>query len=178
MNELGRRLFLLSALTSGAARAQTVIAAGNEARVLALFAPHRLGEPIVPGWTLWNVSIRASEIEIELRGTGGESASVTLVRDRSLAEHSESFGVVRTASAASGPGARAADELVAALRRNDRGGLWTELGRAPAERQDAFGDRRARGIYVPFCVAAVAVAFMLLVRFTSRRGRERSTRRS
>jgi hypothetical protein len=157
-----------------------VIERGREAEVLALFSPYRLTSELAPGWALWNVSISATAIDVELRGRAGAEARVTLVQEvEGELERSESFSIRRDDAARSGDARVAADALVTALRRNDRGGFW-HASSAPAERDPAGRasegpDQRARGLALPIGVAVASALAMWLfarrIRLASRAGR-------
>ena len=120
------------------ASAQLAIGPGQEARVLALFAPHTLGHEVSGGYTLWNVSIQAERIVVTLDARDGREATLTL-RHPSTAPgallHSRSFVLLR--GGASDPQAEAAcTALAAAVARNDHQDFWIGQSGSPASRFD------------------------------------------
>ncbi len=122
---VGLALCAALALAPGRARAQ-VIGPGQEAAVLALFAPYELGGEVAAGFALWGVSIQRDHIVVTLRASDERETRITLRHPDTAPEdapRSTSFAAV--ASGESDEGARAARAaLLDAIRRNDHGGFW------------------------------------------------------
>lgn len=153
-----RRLFFAALLAAPALAAQeAVIEAGREREVLALLSPHSLAREVTPGWKLWNVSIGARAIELELRGPGDARALVRLAERGDAAEHSPSFGITRDAAARQGAARAAADALVAAVQNNDAGGFWRVRTLAPPVTAPSPAPS---GLAWPAGVAAASIALM------------------
>ncbi len=153
-----RRTFVIASVLApwASAQAGAVIERGREADVLALLAPHRLGAEVREGWKLWNVRIGSREIEIELRSPTDARAGLRLVEWSNHAERSASFGIVIENDAGS---SAAIGAVVAAIKRNDRGGFW----RARAEPAAEVPPSRGYGIAWPVGAALISIAAMLWV---------------
>lgn len=127
--------WLLSVVASISASAQApppgdgmpVIAAGRESEVLALIAPWKLGDEIVPGWTLAGGSIEATRVRFLLRHRDGDSRALLLEypgRAPRAAETTRSFAVVREPPAAAPLDPDPTAVLVAVIRKNDTEQFW------------------------------------------------------
>jgi hypothetical protein len=127
-------LSLLAALlfARGARADRPVIEGGREAEVVALFAPHKLGDTVAPGWRLMWIRVEADHIEAVAEDAGGEKATLFLHhRDFAPAGATltASFALTRTPEGASAERGGAALEVMArAVAENDRGGFWRATG--------------------------------------------------
>jgi len=165
------------ALPAAALEATPVIEPGREVEVLQLFAPHTLETELAGGFRLENVSIRPTEIVVELRRTDGATASVRLQRRGTpgTREESRSFALARDASATAGAAKPAADLLVAAVKRNDRGSFW----RAEARTGPVHGSAPPEVLRVPLSLAlgvpaGIFALTALAMLFSSRRPAKRA----
>lgn len=134
---------------------------GRESDVLALLSPYALGREVAAGFRLMNVRIEPAVIEVELKGPAGQ-AKLRLRPSTPATRTTESFVIERDAGARAGVGRVAADALIAAIRRNDRGGFWRSaaplVGRTPA-RERGFGISWPLGVTVGFGTLALLVAW-------------------
>jgi hypothetical protein len=116
----------------GARADRPVIEGGREAEVVALFAPHKLGDAIAPGWRLMWIRVEADHIEAVAEDAGGEQATLFLHhRDYAPAGATltASFAVTRTPEGASPErGGAALEAMLRAVTENDRGGFWRATG--------------------------------------------------
>lgn len=104
-----------------------VIAAGREAEVLALIAPWKMGDQIVPGWTLAGGAIEATRIRFVLRNAAGDSRNLLLEfpgRAPAASETTKSFAIVREPAGAAAIDPDPSAVLVAAIRQNDTQQFW------------------------------------------------------
>ncbi|MCA9574312.1 MAG: hypothetical protein R3B40_22855 [Polyangiales bacterium] len=114
------------------AAAQRVIAANHEGQVLALFAPAGLGDEVVPGYRLMDVSIRATDVVVTLVGADESPLVLRLAAsDEPLGEGTQvaetpSFRVVSAVSL-EGVARGTAEALAERIRSNDDGDFWDEV---------------------------------------------------
>lgn len=121
-------------LTARSARADQVIGPGQEARILALFAPSELGDEATPGFRLTGVNIEARQIRVQLESTAAPS---TMFEVRLVSHDAPTSGRVSLAESDSfvlvvdtelGDAHRAAVlQLATRIRANDDGSFWTEV---------------------------------------------------
>ncbi len=101
----------------------SVIEAGREDEIRALFRPFRLGDQVVEPWRLSSIGIDRTSIRVTVANQEGAEAAVVL-----RATHETAHGARRTASFAveyDPPGSHPALEaLVARLEENDEGDFW------------------------------------------------------
>lgn len=126
-------LALLACLDARPARAQPtggVIESGREEEVLALFAPHRMGEPVARGHRMGSVRIQRERIVVELVPTAGEPFDALVLRSAADAPKGArthgSFWLERS-EGLSADARAAVQALEAAVRANDPGGLFTKV---------------------------------------------------
>jgi len=118
------------------------IGPGNEARVLALFAPYTLGGEVAAGHRLWGVSIERTRVHITLRAADGSEATLALQHpDDTLRSdaRTESFAVVFGPEPGSAAMA-ARRALVTAITRHDAGNFWSETAGTTTEASSPIGD--------------------------------------
>ncbi|MCA9642149.1 MAG: hypothetical protein KC492_15690, partial [Myxococcales bacterium] len=113
--------------SSPAAAGTLVIEAGREQEILGLFQPYRLAGDVTPEWKLWNVSIRAREVHVELKGEGAEECELALRHqeesDSTTFDHSENFSFYFPKDPS--PSCRTAGlKLAEAVKQNDHGVFW------------------------------------------------------
>ncbi len=104
-----------------------VIAAGREAEVLALIAPWKMGDQVVPGWTLAGGAIEATRIRFVLQNADADSRALLLEypgRAPAAAETTKSFAIVREPAAAPALDPDPLAVLIAAIRQNDTQQFW------------------------------------------------------
>jgi len=174
-------LMCLSTLVAQPARADRVIGPGQEEHVLSLFAPAALGDEVVTGYRLMDVSIHAREIGVRLEPThaAGGVPGVLSVRLVALDEPldggvafatSESFALVTNAEP--GEAQRAPlDQLATRVRGNDDGSFWVEIASeasAPGTPGGGGFGPLARIVTLAAIIAVLTVAVFL------RRRRKRS----
>jgi hypothetical protein len=117
-----------------AAASRPVIVAGREDEILALLAPHALGDELVPGWTLHSFTIDVATIHLWVAGPDQRFAQVDLDHPdygRARARELPSFALAVIAEP--GGSEAAVAELIATLERNDSGAFWQ---RSPAEAEE------------------------------------------
>jgi hypothetical protein len=153
-------LACLVSLLPGSLAAQRVLAPGREADVLALFAPHELGDEVVPGFRLDGVAIQARVIELTLEPIASGSAqrvqllpappAPTEAQDAQQQDAQSAAGSAEGAQATP-PGASArtpsfeirsegrgdtqtgiVTALAALVEPNDGGGFWVEVAEDPS----------------------------------------------
>lgn len=116
----------------GARADRPVIEGGREAEVVALFAPHKLGDAIAPGWRLMWLRVEADHIEAVAEDARGEQATLFLHhRDYAPAGAAltASFALTRTPEGASPEqGGAALEAMSRAVTANDHGGFWRASG--------------------------------------------------
>lgn len=119
----------LIAATVGASSARAdlpTIEKGREADVIGLLAPYSLGGEVAGGWSLWDISIEQTQIEIGLRSSNQQATSLVLVHPTQAsakAMRTPSFALARDVQdLPSAQGAR--DALLQAIRNNDDGKFW------------------------------------------------------
>ncbi len=162
-------LLLVFALTwlgpSRALAGTLVIEQGREQEVLQLFQPYQLTQDVTPGWKLWNVFIRAREIQVEIRGPGDPPQPCD-IRLRHVSETDErTFDKSKNfafyfPTAPSGACKQAALELVAAVKANDRSTFWrTEVD--VVELDPSWTDRWEFVLYEPLFRLAAFVALVV-----------------
>ncbi|MBO6935977.1 MAG: hypothetical protein JJ863_13415 [Deltaproteobacteria bacterium] len=158
-------------LVAASAQAQPVIPPGQESRVLELLEPRGFASEPVDGWSLADVTIQRSFIELTI-GNGDRRSTLRLHPPDAFSgdERTPSFSVERR-----GDSPTALDPWVAAIRRNDDGEFW---GAMPAFRLDRHSEsagspmaRSGERALDPTAVTATVGAFalVLLVAFGERR---------
>ncbi len=172
-------LTCLSALTAQPARADRVIGPGQEAHVLSLFAPAALGDEVVTGYRLMDVSIRSREILLRLDPTSAPGAAARPLHVRLVAVEEPLDGAVAFADSASfalvtdaqpSDSERAAlEQLVTRVRENDDGSFWVEVATEPA----ASGGTGFAAL--PYLAALAAVMAVVVAAVVVRRKRKRSS---
>ncbi|MFV8749165.1 hypothetical protein ACNOYE_01295 [Nannocystaceae bacterium ST9] len=120
-------LISIAARSAGAAR--PVIPPEREAEIEALFAPHRLGDELAPGWTLHSFAIETATIRVWLAGPDEDFAQLTLdhpdyAPPGSRPVRSFALSVVDQPSGSES----AVAEIAASLERNDDGQFWAVHG--------------------------------------------------
>ncbi|MBP7682378.1 MAG: hypothetical protein KBB95_10815 [Deltaproteobacteria bacterium] len=172
-------LTCLSALTAQPARADRVIGPGQEDHVLSLFAPAGLGDEVVTGYRLMDVSIRSREILLRLDPTSAPGAAPRPLQVRLVAldepldgavafADSESFALVTDAQPSDSERA-ALEQLVTRVRENDDGSFWVEVA---TENGASEGMGSAA---LPYLAALAAVVAVVVVTVVVRRKRKRSS---
>ncbi|MBK6809610.1 MAG: hypothetical protein IPI43_31020 [Sandaracinaceae bacterium] len=172
-------LTCLSALTAQPARADRVIGPGQEDHVLSLFAPAGLGDEVVTGYRLMDVSIRSREILLRLDPTSVPGAAPRPLQVRLVAldepldgavafADSESFALVTDAQPSDSERA-ALEQLVTRVRENDDGSFWVEVA---TENGASEGMGSAA---LPYLAALAAVVAVVVVTVVVRRKRKRSS---
>ena len=172
-------LTCLSALTAQPARADRVIGPGQEDHVLSLFAPAGLGDEVVTGYRLMDVSIRSREILLRLDPTSAPGAAPRPLQVRLVAldepldgavafADSESFALVTDAQPSDSEHA-ALEQLVTRVRENDDGSFWVEVA---TENGESGGMGSAA---LPYLAALAAVVAVVAVTVVVRRKRKRSS---
>lgn len=167
---MNRRLCLALMLSASLAKAgeEQIIGSGREAEVMALFAPYSLGGAISGGFKLWNVSIGADHIDVELKDEAGALVRLKLGPRAGQSETTASFGVTRDGEAQMGPAREAADVLLARVRANDRG----EFFRRNVEREGRAVEPASltRGLAWPIGLGLATGLLMLWARGRRARG--------
>jgi len=136
------------------------IGPGQEAAVLAMFAPYALAQPVARGYALWNVAIESTQVVVTLRAPDGRETTLTLQRPETAdatAQQTASFAVVY-GGVADGDAMAARAALLAAIRRNDRGAFWGESASAVVDNAGV----RVDGI------VAIALIFLLALLLAGR----------
>ena len=108
------------------------IGPGQEAAVLALFAPYALAAPVAHGYALWNVAIESAQVVVTLRAADGRETTLTLQHPEvahAAALHTASFAVLY-GGVSDGDALAARAALLAAIQRNDDGAFWGESATA------------------------------------------------
>lgn len=136
--------------------AQPVIEPGRERDVVALFAPHGLGDEIAPGWKLWGIDVQRSKIRVSVRGKAGDRPCLVLRHPSAAppdATRTKEFAVERLGSC---PPA-VARALASAVQSNERGGFW----RVEAQDARVVHERTPQPPlrYVSWLLAALALAW-------------------
>jgi hypothetical protein len=118
-----------------AAAARPVIEPGREDEVVALLAPHALGDALAPGWTLHSFDIRDSTIEVWIAGPGAVFAHIALDHpDFAPAGARRLTGFALTVGQQPVGSEAAVAELVSTIEHNDDGSFWREVAYASSER--------------------------------------------
>ena len=101
-------------------------------RIALLFAPHKIGYPIVDGWYISGIRIPATSIEVSLATQEGGTGMLRLLSPSLFVtgERSKHFLIRRSQSLLSGDGKAAADALIKALKANDLESPWIAPGDA------------------------------------------------
>lgn len=136
-------LLLAIAMPAAPATAEEAhhIGPNREAEVLALLAPHNLGDDVLPGWRIMTVAIEPTLIRVGLEDAQAQGAEL-LLENRGAAPNapftSTSFAItIVEGEVASGPAAEALARLITSIQANDKGSFWTVLS------VDQPGDRYA-----------------------------------
>lgn len=108
-----------------ASASRPVIVPGREQEILALLAPHALGDEIAPGWTLHSFEIDVGTIELRVAGPDDTYAELTLDHPEHgprRARPIRGFALTIVDQPAGSEAAIA--ELITTLERNDDGSFW------------------------------------------------------
>ena len=115
-----------------------VIAAGREQDIVALLKPWGIGQEVVPGWALENVSIEATRLRCVFAGPGGQSRALILTypgRAPNAPERTRSFALLREAPPGPPPVPDPLDAMAAAVKQNDTTDFWPPVpGRGASAR--------------------------------------------
>ena len=101
-------------------------------QIVLLFAPHKIGYPIIDGWYISGIRIPATSIEVSLETLEGGTGVLRLLYPGLFVtgERSKHFLIRRSQSLLYGDGKAAADALVKALKANDLEPPWIAPGDA------------------------------------------------
>lgn len=116
-----------------------VIAAGREQDIIALLKPWGIGQEVVPGWVLENVSIESTRLRCIFGGPGGQSRTLILTfpgRAPNAPERTRSFAILREVRPGPPPVPDPLDAMAAAVKQNDTTDFWP----AEAPRPGIGGD--------------------------------------
>lgn len=126
-------LFVLLGVRPAAA-SRPVIPPEREDEIATLFAPHRLGEEITPGWTFHSFSIDRATVVVWVAGPDREFGQFLLDHPDYAPPDSQRVGSFALTVVDQPPGSEPAlAALREALARNDAGRFWAEYGSLAVE---------------------------------------------
>ncbi len=124
-------LLVVGALTwtsQAVAEVRPVLERRQQGAIEAMFRPYSVGKPVANGWALWDVDIEPIQIAVGLKNTQTGTKVTFWLRHpefTSSSDRTKSFAVDADPSVREGPAAEAFKLVMAAVRANDAGGLWS-----------------------------------------------------